>query len=267
MAAERCWFRNPDSASDEVYILGSVVGETEDGSGDMMVKLDNKKQHAVNPADIFKANPDGFIAPDNTMLIHLSEATLLANLRSRFASKEIYTLTGSILLAMNPFEALPIYSETLMEGYKAKKLGKAPPHVYGISEEAYQTLSKTRKSQSIVVSGESGAGKTETNKHLMQYLAWRSKSSGGVGTLADAILQSNPVLEAFGACAREHKRPMQTACYRAALRGPLTDGRVPPTLPHPPQVTPRHRATTTRRASASSSRSSLTRRVRLRARR
>ena len=99
---------------------------------------------------------------------------------------------------MNPFETLPIYTETNMAEYKGKGLGKAPPHVYAIAEAAYQRLLKTKQSQSIVVSGESGAGKTETNKHLMQYLAWRSRSGGGVSSLAEAILQSNPVLEAFG---------------------------------------------------------------------
>jgi len=200
MAAVRCWIRNPDAASEEVYLPGTVVGEAEDGSGDVTVKLDNKKQHAVNSADVFTANPEGFTCPDNTMLIHLSEATLLDNLRKRYHAKDIYTLTGSILLAMNPFEPLPaIYNEKVMAEYKDQRLGKAPPHVYGIAEQAYQMLSKMKKSQSIVVSGESGAGKTETNKHLMQYLAWRSRSGGGISSLAEAILQSNPVLEAFGA--------------------------------------------------------------------
>ena len=100
--------------------------------------------------------------------------------------------------AMNPFEALPLYSESRMAEYKDKALGRAPPHVYAIAEAAYLRLTKSRKSQSIVVSGESGAGKTETNKHLMHYLAWRSRSGGGASSLAEAILQSNPVLEAFG---------------------------------------------------------------------
>ena len=185
------------------------------------------------PLETFTANPEGFSCPDNTMLIHLSEATLLANLRDRYQAKEIYTLTGTILLdahsfysptcinlftrmrtlnalslslslsspktqAMNPFEALPLYSESRMAEYKDKALGRAPPHVYAIAEAAYLRLTKSRKSQSIVVSGESGAGKTETNKHLMHYLAWRSRSGGGASSLAEAILQSNPVLEAFG---------------------------------------------------------------------
>ena len=85
-----------------------------------------------------------------------------------------------------------------MKKYVGKKLGVAPSHVYGTAECAYQYLKQSGKSQSIVVSGESGAGKTETNKHLMCYLAYRSKAGGGIETLAEAILQSNPVLEAFG---------------------------------------------------------------------
>ena len=152
----------------------------------------------VRATDVSPANPAGLTAPDNCMLIHLSEATLLENVRARYFAKEIYTLTGSILLAMNPFETLPIYSEAKMEPYKGKPLGKAPAHVYGTAESAYQMLSRTKQPQSIVVSGESGAGKTETNKHLMYYLAWRSKSGSRIETLAEAILQSNPVLEAFG---------------------------------------------------------------------
>ena len=194
------WVRNPSADADEVYVLATVVGEAEPGENgsELTVKLSNKKELAVHAADAFAANPDGLSCPDNTMLIHLSEATLLANLHQRYAAKDIYTLTGSILLAMNPFEELPIYSEARMAQHRDKSLGGAPPHVYGIAEAAFQRLIKTKCSQSIVVSGESGAGKTETNKHLMQYLAWRSRSSGGVEALAEAILQSNPVLEAFG---------------------------------------------------------------------
>ena len=85
----------------------------------------------VRATDVSPANPAGLTPPDNCMLIHLSEATLLENVRARYFAKEIYTLTGSILLAMNPFETLPIYSEAKMEPYKGKPLGKAPAHVYG----------------------------------------------------------------------------------------------------------------------------------------
>ena len=201
MASVSYWLRNPDAAGDEVYILGELCGDKQTipaEGGDVTIKLKNKKEVAVHSSELFAANPASLVCPDNTMLIHLSEATLLQNVRARYAAKDIYTLTGTILLAMNPFESLPIYSEELMGNYKGKSLGREPPHVYGIAEAAYQRLIKTGRSQSIVVSGESGAGKTETNKHLMQYLAWRSRSGGGVSTLAEAILQSNPVLEAFG---------------------------------------------------------------------
>ena len=197
----RVYIRSPDPNSSEVYVLGTeVASEGEDAaSGQTTVQLDaGGKRVMVEATDVFPANPDGLTCPDNTMLIHLSEATLLANVRARYATKEIYTLTGSILLAMNPFEELPIYSEAQMGEYKGKPLGGASPHVFGIAEAAYLMLSRSGKSQSIVVSGESGAGKTETNKHLMYYLAWRSKSSGGIASLAERVLQSNPVLEAFG---------------------------------------------------------------------
>ena len=93
------------------------------------------------------------------------------HVRARFGQKDIYTLTGTILLAMNPFESLPIYSEKIMETHKGQRLGKEPPHVYGTAEAAYQRLQKTGESQSIVVSGESGAGKTEASKVIMQYIA------------------------------------------------------------------------------------------------
>lgn len=97
----RVWLRNPDASADEVYILGNVVEEPaiEHEPGDVVVKFaGSKKEHALHASDAFTANPEGFTCPDNTMLIHLSEATLLANLRSRYQEKDIYTLTGTILL-------------------------------------------------------------------------------------------------------------------------------------------------------------------------
>ena len=189
------WLRNPDPSADEVFVLCDLVGE-QAPDGEVTVKLQNKKEMAVHSSELSTANPQNFVCPDNTMLIHLSEATLLANVRSRYAAQDIYTFTGTILLALNPFKSLPIYSEETMAAYKAQSLGRQPPHVYAIAEAAYQRLAKTGQSQAVIVSGESGAGKTETNKHLMHYLAWRSRSGGGMSSLAEAILQSNPVLEA-----------------------------------------------------------------------
>ena len=94
----------------------------------------------------------------------LGKATVLSNIERRFLENDIYTFTGNILLAVNPYERLPIYDEKAMAGFPNNALRKNQPHVFATSEEAYQRINKDRRSQSIVVSGESGAGKTETNK-------------------------------------------------------------------------------------------------------
>ena len=145
--------------------------------------------------------------PDNTQLLELTDQTVLRNVERRYMENEIYTFTGSILLAVNPYARLPIYDEGYMGRFPGKPISKNEPHVFASAEEAYQRIRKDRRSQSVVVSGESGAGKTEANKYLMRYLAWRSRpgGSGGSGVgggvggdLATAILQSNPILEGFG---------------------------------------------------------------------
>jgi myosin heavy subunit len=103
---------------------------------------------------------------------------------------DIYTFTGSILLAVNPYAKLPVYDEGYMGRFPGKPISKSEPHVFASAEEAYQRIRRDRRSQSVVVSGESGAGKTETNKHLMRYLAWRARGSAGGGAsddLANAI--------------------------------------------------------------------------------
>ena len=102
--------------------------------------------------------------PDNCQLIELTDQTVLVNVRRRYLAHEIYTFTGNILLAVNPYERLPIYDEKAMAGFPNNALRKNQPHVFATSEEAYQRIRKDRRSQSVVVSGESGAGKTETNK-------------------------------------------------------------------------------------------------------
>ena len=157
------------------------------------------------------ANPTGMVRPDNCQLLHLSESTILHNVRRRFEGegesegegaspqlRAVYTYTGSILLALNPFEKLPLYGTEQMRSYVGRPLGAVAPHTYAMAEEAYRCLLQTKSSQSLVVSGESGAGKTEANKQLMRYLAFRSKKGEQLTDLASTILQSNPVLEAFG---------------------------------------------------------------------
>ena len=108
-----------------------------------------------------KGNPT---VPDCCQLIELTDQTVLTNLRRRFEADEIYTFTGNILLAANPYQRLPIYDENAMAAFPNHAISKNDPHVFATAEEAYQRIRKDRRSQSVVVSGESGAGKTETNK-------------------------------------------------------------------------------------------------------
>lgn len=140
-----------------------------------------------------------------TTLSYLNEPGVLWNLKVRYQQDDIYTYTGSILIAVNPFTPMPhIYGSHMMEQYRGAQLGELSPHVYAIADTSYRQMRRNKKSQSILVSGESGAGKTETSKLLMQYLAWMggylgngcAQNSGR--TVEQQVLESNPLLEAFG---------------------------------------------------------------------
>jgi myosin V len=144
-----------------------------------------------------------------TTLSYLNEPGVLWNLKVRYQLDAIYTYTGSILIAVNPFMPMPhLYGAHMMEQYRGVQLGEISPHVYAIADTAYAQMRKEKRSQSILVSGESGAGKTETSKLLMQYLAWMGgflqdaaalNGSGIAGrSIEQQVLESNPLLEAFG---------------------------------------------------------------------
>ena len=139
--------------------------------------------------------------PDHCQLMYLSQPTLLENTKVRFMKDLIYTYVGDILVAVNPFKRIDtLYGSDVMDQCKGKKLFNAAcgPHTYMISEKAYVTMKKKKHNQCIVVSGESGAGKTETNRHLLNYLVWRGTDAGSENTLTEKILDANPILEAFG---------------------------------------------------------------------
>ncbi|XP_042054026.1 myosin-11-like [Salvia splendens] len=137
---------------------------------------------------------------DMTKLSYLHEPGVLANLRTRYELNEIYTYTGNILIAINPFQKLThLYNSHMMQQYKGAPLGDLSPHVFAIADVAYRDMINEGKSNSILVSGESGAGKTETTKMLMRYLAYLGGRAVTEGrTVEQQVLESNPVLEAFG---------------------------------------------------------------------
>ncbi|XP_015571725.1 myosin-17 isoform X1 [Ricinus communis] len=166
------------------------------------VHASNGKTVIANISKVFpkdtEAPPGG--VDDMTKLSYLHEPGVLHNLAARYELNEIYTYTGNILIAINPFQRLPhLYDTHMMEQYKGAGFGELSPHVFAVADVAYRAMMNEGKSNSILVSGESGAGKTETTKMLMRYLAYLGGRSGVEGrTVEQQVLESNPVLEAFG---------------------------------------------------------------------
>ena len=157
----------------------------------------------------FKANPshmDGI--NDMAGLVYLEEGNIVHNLECRYVKKDIYTYIADIMVAVNPYEHVPLYTEDVMEQYKGKKrsaLRQLPPHCYAIGEESYQLMAKTNVNQSMVICGESGSGKTETAKVFMKYLSHITHQAEGTGaddefkmSIEQQFLEANPILEAFG---------------------------------------------------------------------
>ncbi|XP_034078228.1 myosin VIb isoform X3 [Gymnodraco acuticeps] len=133
---------------------------------------------------------------DNCTLMYLNEATLLNNVSVRYNKDHIYTYVANILIAVNPYYDIPkLYGPDAIKSYKGKSLGTLPPHVFAIADKAYRDMKVLKMSQSIIVSGESGAGKTENTKFVLRYLT----TTYGTGQdIDERIVEANPLLEAFG---------------------------------------------------------------------
>ncbi|KAI2644287.1 Unconventional myosin-VI [Labeo rohita] len=153
---------------------------------------DGKPVWAPHPTDGFQL---GRII-DISSLMYLNEATLLNNVRVRYSKDKIYTFVANILIAVNPYCEIPkLYSPETIKQYQGRSLGTLPPHVYAIADKAYRDMKVLKMSQSIIVSGESGAGKTENTKFVLRYLT----TSYGTGQdIDERIVEANPLLEAFG---------------------------------------------------------------------
>ncbi|XP_053147213.1 myosin-10 isoform X3 [Hemicordylus capensis] len=178
----------------------------EEKGDEVLVELaENGKKAVVNKDDIQKMNPPKFSkVEDMAELTCLNEASVLHNLKDRYYSGLIYTYSGLFCVVINPYKNLPIYSENIIEMYRGKKRHEMPPHIYAISESAYRCMLQDREDQSILCTGESGAGKTENTKKVIQYLAHVASSHKGrkdhniPGELERQLLQANPILESFG---------------------------------------------------------------------
>mmetsp|Transcript_58779 Transcript_58779/g.148913 ORF Transcript_58779/g.148913 Transcript_58779/m.148913 type:complete len:1423 (+) Transcript_58779:92-4360(+) len=161
-------------------------------------------QYSVRPAEVkpyYDYGPEKTWA-DNTEMVHLDDANILHNIRKRYYRDEIYTYTANVLLAINPYKSIPgLYTPEKIAEYRGRSPGMLPPHPYAIADTAYrqQLREKDKKNQALVISGESGAGKTETAKHTMQYLTQVSRTDAAHGgRIQERIINSNPILESFG---------------------------------------------------------------------
>jgi len=182
----------------------------EDGDNVIVELQSSRKKVKVNKNDVQKMNPPKFTkVEDMADLTCLNEASVLHNLTDRYYSGLIYTYSGLFCVVVNPYKFYPIYTDKVIELYKGKKRHEMPPHVFAITDTAYRSMLQDREDQSILCTGESGAGKTENTKKVIQYLAHVAASpkggkvhGGGTvithGELEQQLLQANPILEAFG---------------------------------------------------------------------
>ncbi|GAB6032668.1 Unconventional myosin-VI [Chamberlinius hualienensis] len=193
MDHQKIWAPDPNDG----FFLGRILDL---GSDDVTVQpFDNKKKPIIAPISrIFPAEEDDKKdVPDNCGLMYLNEATLLNNIRLRYNKDDIYTYVANILIAVNPYFEIPsLYSLDTIKKYQGKSLGTLPPHVFALADKAFREMKVFKQSQSVIVSGESGAGKTESTKYILRYLCqtWGSLA----GPIEQRILEANPVLEAFG---------------------------------------------------------------------
>uniref|UniRef100_A0A665WWX8 Myosin heavy chain 7 n=1 Tax=Echeneis naucrates TaxID=173247 RepID=A0A665WWX8_ECHNA len=165
------------------------------------------KTVTVKECDVHPQNPPKFDKiEDMAMFTFLHEPAVLFNLKERYAAWMIYTYSGLFCVTVNPYKWLPVYNQEVVVAYRGKKRSEAPPHIFSISDNAYQYMLSDRENQSILITGESGAGKTVNTKRVIQYFASiaavpsgkKDQAAEKKGTLEDQIIQANPALEAFG---------------------------------------------------------------------
>ncbi|XP_006150230.1 myosin-16 [Tupaia chinensis] len=191
-----CWVKDEKE--------GFIAGEIQSEQGDQVtVKTITNQTLTMKKDDIQQMNPPKFYqASDMADMTFLNEASVLDNLRQRYTNMRIYTYSGLFCVTVNPYRWLPIYGARVANMYKGKKRTEMPPHLFSISDNAYHDMLMDRENQSMLITGESGAGKTENTKKVIQYFAniggTGKQSSDKKGSLEDQIIQANPVLEAFG---------------------------------------------------------------------
>ncbi|KFH42055.1 Myosin type-2 heavy chain-like protein [Hapsidospora chrysogenum ATCC 11550] len=200
------WVKDAETA----FVKGWVVDELEGSRvrvqcDDGTVSIHAAQQRDIDAESVDKVNPAKFDkANDMAELTHLNEASVVHNLQTRYQADLIYTYSGLFLVTVNPYCPLPIYTNEYINMYKGRSREDTKPHIFAMADEAFRNLVEEGRNQSILVTGESGAGKTENTKKVIQYLAAvahpesSSRSRSQQSTLSQQILRANPILEAFG---------------------------------------------------------------------
>ncbi|XP_050298488.1 myosin heavy chain, muscle isoform X29 [Anthonomus grandis grandis] len=198
-AKKSCWV--PDDK--EGFVLGEIRGT----KGDLVtVGIPGGEEKNFKKEQVTQVNPPKYEkAEDMSNLTYLNDASVLHNLKQRYYAKLIYTYSGLFCVAINPYKRFPVYTNRCAKLYRGKRRNEVPPHIFAISDGAYVNMLTNHENQSMLITGESGAGKTENTKKVIAYFATvgastkkPSEEQQKKGTLEDQVVQTNPVLEAFG---------------------------------------------------------------------
>ncbi|XP_006569860.1 myosin heavy chain, muscle isoform X5 [Apis mellifera] len=198
-AKKACWV--PDEKE------GYVLGEIKATKGDVVsVGLPGGETKDFKKDQLQQVNPPKYEkCEDMSNLTYLNDASVLHNLKQRYYAKLIYTYSGLFCVAINPYKRFPVYTQRCAKLYRGKRRNEVPPHIFAISDGAYVNMLTNSENQSMLITGESGAGKTENTKKVIAYFATVGASTKKAddptqkkGSLEDQVVQTNPVLEAFG---------------------------------------------------------------------
>lgn len=193
------WVWVPDD--EELFVRGNITSYLENGMLRVAVKTGvHDFSREVPQKDVENCNPAKFNkCADMAELTHLNEPSVIYNMFLRYNDDRIYTYSGLFLVAINPYKSLPIYDQaTLEQFHAARRDERLPPHIFAIAENTHRNLVVHSRDQSILVTGESGAGKTENTKKVIQYLSLISTAAAEHDDIHDKIVQANPILESFG---------------------------------------------------------------------
>ncbi|KAF9420455.1 Myosin type-2 heavy chain 1 [Podila epigama] len=210
----QCWFTDDKEGWISATLTTKDVAA--DGKVTMTFVDENGKDHVFS-STLAKIEVSNDVLPpmrnppllegteDLTNLSFLNEPAVLSNIKTRYSHCNIYTYSGIVLIAANPFARVNLYSQDIIQAYSGRRRGELEPHLFAIAEDAYRCMIRDEKNQTIVVSGESGAGKTVSAKFIMRYFATADDggkstdaTKAGMSETEEQILATNPIMEAFG---------------------------------------------------------------------